>query len=244
MTFCLGIKVKEGLVAFADTRITSGNNTSTKKKISFEQKDKHSLFIMTSGLRSVRDKVVSYFNDLVRQEEEFNKLYKAVNTFGDLIKKVAEEDKVSLERSGLRFNLNTIMGGQLKDDEEHKLFLIYSEGNWVELDHYGAFVIIGNSSHGKTILNRVLKPDSTMIQALKAGFLSFDATRLSANDVDFPVDIATYLNGSFSMQEHRYEKQDLEPLSSFWEDEVQEALNRLPEEWIQELKTDNQIPIQ
>lgn len=241
MTFCLGIKVKEGLVAFADTRITSGNSTSTKKKISFEQKSNHSLFIMTSGLRSVRDKVVHYFNDMVRQEEEHNKLYKTVNAFGDLVKKVAEEDKLSLERSGLRFNLNTIIGGQLKDDEEHKLFLIYSEGNWVELDNYGAFVIIGNSSHGKTILNRVLKTNSTMTQALKAGFLSFDATRLSANDVDFPVDVAIYPSGSFSMREHRYEKKDLESLSSFWEAQVQEALNKLPEEWIRELTKSNQL---
>jgi len=244
MTFCLGIKVKEGLVAFADTRITSGNNTSSKKKISFEQMDNHSLFIMTSGLRSVRDKVIYYFNDMAKEKQEFNKLYKAVNAFGDLVKKVAEEDKVSLERSGLRFNLNTIIGGQLRDDEEHKLFLIYSEGNWVELDHYGSFVIIGNSSHGKTILNRVLKPDSSMTQALKAGFLSFDSTRLSANDVDFPVDVALYPMGSFKMQEHRYEKQDLEPISSFWETEVQEAMNRLPEEWINELKKNNQAPIQ
>ena len=52
MTYCLGIKVKEGLVAIADTRITSGINTSIKKKVHIEQHDHYSLFIMTSGLRS------------------------------------------------------------------------------------------------------------------------------------------------------------------------------------------------
>ena len=51
MTYCLGIKVKEGLLALADTRITSGTDTTVKKKISIEQKDNFSLFIMTSGLR-------------------------------------------------------------------------------------------------------------------------------------------------------------------------------------------------
>jgi putative proteasome-type protease len=56
MTYCLAIKVKEGLVAIADTRITSGTDTTMKKKILIEQKDQYSLFIMTSGLRSVRDK--------------------------------------------------------------------------------------------------------------------------------------------------------------------------------------------
>ena len=33
MTYCLGIKVKEGLLAIADTRITSGTDTTVKKKI-------------------------------------------------------------------------------------------------------------------------------------------------------------------------------------------------------------------
>jgi putative proteasome-type protease len=236
MTFCLGIKVKEGLVAIADTRITSGNAISIKKKISLEQRDSHSLFIMTSGLRSVRDKVISYFNDIDQTHLPFNKLYKAVNAFGELVKQVALEDKESLEKSGLRFNLNTIIGGQLKDDEEHKLFLIYSEGNWVELDQEGSFVIIGNSGHGKTILNRVLKNTSTMKQALKAGFLSFDSTRLSANDVDFPIDIAVYKKNSFSLSEHRYEKQDLEGISTIWESEVMASMDRLPDEWIDKIE--------
>ncbi len=82
MTYCLGIKVKEGLIAIADTRITSGTETTTKRKLFLEQKDHHSLFIMTSGLRSVRDKAILYFRELV-QEAEYNKLYKAVNAFED-----------------------------------------------------------------------------------------------------------------------------------------------------------------
>ena len=38
MTYCLGIKVKEGLVAIADTLITAGTETAVKKKIFIEQK--------------------------------------------------------------------------------------------------------------------------------------------------------------------------------------------------------------
>ena len=88
MTYCLGIKVKEGLVAIADTLITSGTETAVKKKIFIEQKDNFSLFIMTSGLRSVRDKAVVYFREQL-ENQEFNKLYKAANAFGQQIKRVA-----------------------------------------------------------------------------------------------------------------------------------------------------------
>lgn len=92
MSYCLGIKVKEGLVAIADTRITSGTDTSIKVKIMTEQKDKYSIFIMTSGLRSIRDKAIVYFKELIKRDE-YSKLYQVVNAFGEQVRRVAEEDK-------------------------------------------------------------------------------------------------------------------------------------------------------
>ncbi|CAG5016572.1 hypothetical protein DYBT9275_05583 [Dyadobacter sp. CECT 9275] len=232
MTYCLGVKVKEGLVAIADTRITAGTNTTVKKKVYVAQKGNYSLFMMTSGLRSVRDKAVHYFEELIEEGVVYNKLYKAVNAFGEQIKRVAEEDKAALERAGFKFNLNAIVGGQLKDDAEHKLFLLYSEGNWVELDQGSPYVIIGNSGQGKAILNRVLNENSTMKQALKAGFLSFDSTRVSNNDVDFPIDVILYKKDSFSVVEHRYEQKDLQRVAEIWADKLKQALDDIPEDWM------------
>ena len=235
MTYCLGIKTKQGLVAIADTRITAGKNKSTKKKVYVEQRDQHSLFIMTSGLRSVRDKAVIYFQELFSDGVVMhNKMYKAVNAFGEQVKRVAKEDEEALTKAGLKFNLNTIIGGQLKDDDEHKLFLIYSEGNWVELNDDSPYVIIGNSGHGKTLLNRVLTSDSTLQVALKAGFLSFDSTRISSNDVDFPIDVVLYDKGSFRLRENRYTDKDMEEVSEIWDTKLKEVLKELPENWIKD----------
>ena len=231
MTYCLGIKVKEGLLAIADTRITSGTDTTVKKKITVEQKDGFSLFIMTSGLRSARDKSIVYFNELL-ETKEFNKLYKAVNAFGEQVKRVSDEDKSSLERAGFKFDLHTIIGGQLKDDQEHKLFLLYPEGNWVELGQGAPYVVIGNSGHGKAILNRILTEDSSLKLALKAGFLSFDSTRVSSNNVDFPIDVALYKKDSFEIIEQRYEKKDLEYISVQWAEELKLALKHISEDWM------------
>ena len=235
MTYCLGIKTKQGLVAIADTRITAGKNKSTKKKVYVEQREQHSLFIMTSGLRSVRDKAVIYFQELFSEGVvQHNKMYKAVNAFGEQVKRVAKEDEEALEKAGLKFNLNTIIGGQLQDDEEHKLFLIYSEGNWVELNDDSPYVIIGNSGHGKTLLNRVLTSDSTLQTALKAGFLSFDSTRISSNDVDFPIDVVIYDKGSFEMRENRFTYKDMQEVSELWNSRLKEVLKELPENWIKD----------
>lgn len=235
MTYCLGIKTKQGLVAIADTRITAGTNRSTKKKVYVEQRDKHSLFIMTSGLRSVRDKAVIYFQELFNDEAiKYDKMYKAVNAFGDQIKRVAKEDIVALEKAGLKFNLNTIIGGQLENDDEHKLFLIYSEGNWVELNDDSPHVIIGNSGHGKTLLNRVLTSDATLKQALKAGFLSFDSTRISSNNVGFPIDVVLYNKDSFEMKESRYTLNDMRNVTELWDTKLKQVLYELPEDWMKE----------
>ncbi|MDB5109437.1 MAG: Proteasome subunit [Mucilaginibacter sp.] len=231
MTYCLGIKVKEGLVAIADTRITSGTDTTVKKKITIEQKDGFSLFIMTSGLRSTRDKSVVYFKELL-ETTEYNKLYKAVNAFGEQVKRVAKEDRESLEKAGFNFDLHSIIGGQLKDDHEHKLFLLYPEGNWVELGQGAPFIIIGNSGHGKPILNRTLNENSSLKLALKVGFLSFDSTRVSSNNVDFPIDVAIYKKDSFHIIEQRYEKKDLEIISTQWAEELKTALEHISEEWM------------
>jgi putative proteasome-type protease len=234
MTYCLGIKLKSGLVAIADTRISSGTETTTSKKISIHREEGQSLFLMTSGLRSVRDKAVTYFQEVLDEHpgQNFNKLYKAVNAFGEQLRRVAEEDKKALEKAGLYFNLFTIVGGQLKDDEEHKLYLLYPEGNWVEVGENTPFVIIGNSGYGKPILNRTLTYETSMSIALKTGFLSFDSTRVSANDVDFPIDVVLYKRDSFQMVEHRFEKDDLSKVSDFWAQELQVALQNIPEEWM------------
>lgn len=241
MTFCLGIKVRTGLVAIADTRITSGTHTTTSKKITTHQIGKNSFFVMTSGLRSVRDKAVTYFEEeLTEKDFKFNKLYKAVNAFGEQLRRVAKEDKEALASSGLFFNLHTIVGGQLADDETHKLFLIYPQGNWIEIGEATPFAIIGNAGYGQPILNRALTYESTLRYALKTGFLSFDSTRVSASDVGYPVDIVVYKSGSYELVEQRYTHADLKYLAVEWANKLKESVRDLPEDWIDKLLLENE----
>ncbi len=236
MTYCLGIKVKSGFVGISDSRITSGNETTRAKKVFTVNKDKHSFFIMTSGLRSVRDKAITYFREIIEDSDEsYDKLYKAVNAFAAQVKRAANEDKESLAAAGLSFNLNAIVGGQLEKDEEHKLYLLYPEGNWVEISEGSPFVIIGNNGYGKPILDRAIRYDSSMKFALKAGFLSFDATRISANDVDYPIDVVYYARDSYHIIERRYKKDELQKLSKFWNNTLSESIRKLPEDWLDKI---------
>ncbi len=233
MTYCLGIKTKTGLVALADTRLTSGSEVTTNKKISIHEVEHHSLFIMTSGLRSVRDKAITYFREVIAERDaNFNKLYKAVNAFGEQVRRVAREDKSALAEAGLSFNLYAIVGGQLQDDDEHKLYMLYPEGNWIEVGPNTPFFIIGNTGYGTPILRRSLRFETSLQDALKIGFLSFDSTRVSANDVDFPIDVAVYEKDSFHMNEHRFEKEDVEQIAHQWGALLVSSVQRLPSDWM------------
>lgn len=232
MTYCLGIKVKEGLIALADTRITSGSETTTAKKISIHSNGGNHLFLMTSGLRSIRDKAVTYFEEILETEDlEFDKMYKAVNAFGEQLRRVAAEDKQALAESGLLFNLFTIVGGKLKHDKEHKLYLLYPEGNWIEIGEATPFAIIGNSGYGKPILNRAVTYDSSIRFCLKTGFLSFDSTRVSANDVGYPLDVVIYHEETGLMVERRYTEEDTGAIGEMWGEKLKALIQEIPDYW-------------
>lgn len=246
MTFCLGINVHEGLVGIADTRVLSGSECITARKVTIYQQDGQALFVMTSGLRSLRDKTLTYFDETMTDEgASFDRLFKVVNAFTRQIRRVAHEDKEALTESGLFFNIHALVGGQCVNDREHKLYLVYPQGNWVEIGHGTPYHIIGALGYGKPILDRTLKHRDSMRFALKVGCLAFDSTRISAADVDFPVDVVLYKKDSHHIVEHSFGKEDLLDMTSWWQERLRSAVHDLPcnviDRALAELTSDEQL---
>src|SRR5437762_4770000 len=134
MTFCLGMAVQDGIVGIADSRVTSGNEIIQAKKVSIYRQDGGSFFVMTSGLRSVRDKALTYFDEAIAlQEEPCDRLFKIANLFAEQIRQVSSEDRPALVESGFKFDMHGLIGGQMFRDAKHVLYLIYPQGNWVEV---------------------------------------------------------------------------------------------------------------
>jgi putative proteasome-type protease len=128
-----------------------------------------------------------------------------------------------------------LVGGQLENDQEHKLYLIYPQGNWVEVSEGTPYCIIGETSYGKPLLDRVLRYHSDMDLALKVGFLAFDATRTSSASVEYPLDVVLYRHDTFDIIEHRFQKEDLVEISSWWQSRIYESVEKLPSKWIDRL---------
>jgi putative proteasome-type protease len=234
MTFCLGITVDQGLVGIADTRLLSGNECLIARKTATYQGPGFSFFVMNSGLRSLRDKVLLHFEEaFARSTEARDRLSKVVDLYAREVRRVAGEDRAALESSNLSFNISSLIGGQMGADSSHRLFLVYPEGNWVEVGPDTPYQIIGASGFGKPILERSVTRTDSMSYAFKVGILAFDATRLCAADVDFPIDVLLYQKGSFEMIEHRYERDDLRQISNWWQERMRRSVQELPSEWVE-----------
>jgi putative proteasome-type protease len=234
VTFCLGINVSDGLVGIADTRVISGNeNISARKVSTFKQGDGTSFFVMTSGLRSVRDKVVTYLEEdlrgerVHRLEEPVERLLMAAQ-----MRRVYSEDGEALTRSGLPFNLHALVGGQFAGDTTAKLYLVYPQANWIEVGQSTPYQIIGAGGYGKPVLDRTLKYDDSMQFALKVGCLAFDSTRISAADVDFPIDVVLYFAATRTMITRRFEEDDLVEIWQGWQDRLRTSVTNLPSQWL------------
>jgi putative proteasome-type protease len=235
MTFCLGIRVKDGLVGLADTRVTAGHEFITAKKMCSYKLEEGSFFFMTSGLRSVRDKTVTYFDHFLKNRSEpFRYMFEVVNAIAGFIRKVASEDRSYLLENGTAFSINVLLGGKLKEDDVHRLYQIYPEGNWVEIGPGTPYHIIGETGYGKPVLDRTLKFADSLTFALKVGCLAFDSTRISAADVGLPLDVVLFQASTegYELIEHRYERDDFMQLSNTWQNRLRCSIDNLSPDWL------------
>lgn len=231
MTFCIGIRVNAGLVVLSDTRVVKGSETSRKSKLSTMTDGRSEAVVMTSGLRSVRDKVVARLEDRLAAGTEFDRFHQFATTYGDELRAVRAEDEAALADGGLTFNSNAILAGKFPNDSDPVLMHIYPEGNWVEATDDAPYIIIGRSSYGKPILDRLLRADSTLKQAITLAYLAFDATSASATDVDFPIDIGVLPREREHFATRRFTREDMAHVHATWHEHLREALDRLPTPW-------------
>jgi len=229
MTFCIGIKVRQGLLALADTKIVKGEEHLRRGKISSANINGNQWWLMTSGLRSVRDKVVTYLDlELAEREPPLEYLFELANHFGTQLRRVREEDGPSLAASNLAFNLHAIIGGQLVKDPHPRMYYIYPEGNWIESTDDSPYFIVGRTHYAKPILDRLLTVETALQQTLALAFLAFDATATSVTDVGYPIDVIIAEAQSRITNQQRFEAVDLEPVAQWWHQTLAVALNDFP----------------
>jgi putative proteasome-type protease len=118
-------------------------------------------------------------------------LFDVATLLGENLREVRKRDGAYLTQNNIDSSASFIIGGQIRG-ERMRLFLLYSEGNFIEATPETPFFQIGETKYGRPIIDRVIKPTSTMMEAAKCVLVSFDSTMRSNVSVGLPIDMALY----------------------------------------------------
>ena len=80
-------------------------------------------------------------------------MYHAARIVGECVRRVSEIDRASLERDSFSFNVNLLLGGQVRG-EEPALYLIYPQGNPLQATEDSPYLQLGECKYGRPILDR------------------------------------------------------------------------------------------
>ena len=240
MTYCCGVLVREGLVMVADTRTNAGlDNISTFRKLNvYVQPGERVMAIASSGNLSISQSVVSMLNEGMANsttgeiETLMNAptMFQAAQRVGQAIRRIYDIEAPALEASDVKFDVSFLFGGQIKG-EKLRLYMIYTAGNFIECTNDTPYLQIGEHKYGKPILDRAVRYDVNIHDALKIGLLSMDSTLRSNLGVGMPIDVAVIRRDACDAELiHRIEPGDsyFHDLSERWSAALRAAHMAIP----------------
>jgi putative proteasome-type protease len=216
MTYCAGILVDQGLVMIADTRTNAGvDNISQYRKLhTFERAGERALAICTAGNLSITQSALSLLREgrssggdsgEVETLSTVPTMFRAAQLVGWAVRKAVAEVKHELEEAGIDCNASFLFGGQISG-EAPALYLVYSQGNFIQCSDDTHFLQIGEHKYGKPILDRAITGDMDLYDALKVGLISFDSTMRSNLSVGAPLDLCVIRRNDLHIElKHRIE---------------------------------------
>jgi putative proteasome-type protease len=198
MTYCVGLLLNEGMVLLSDTRTNAGldNIATYRKMFVFEQPGERVITVMTAGSLSVTQTTIARLREAIEDADsdedtsimKAHTLLKVAEIVGNTLAAVRRDvdEKLSAMKQGATASM--IVAGQRRGGAM-RMFLIYPEGNFIEATEDTPFLQIGEHKYGKPILDRVVKPTTSLEDAQKAVLLSMDSTLRSNLSVGMPLDL-------------------------------------------------------
>jgi putative proteasome-type protease len=198
MTYCVGLQLQDGIVMLSDSRTNAGvDSISTFGKMhTWEKPGERALVLATAGNLSLSQSVVTLLKQGFTNEGgqtcdlmQAASMFEAAGMVGAAIREVARRDGEGLKEQGVEPNLSMLLGGQIVG-RPHELYLLYYAGNFIRATVDTPFLQIGEIKYGKPILDRVITPDTPLLQAAKCALVSMDSTLRSNISVGLPLDLA------------------------------------------------------
>jgi putative proteasome-type protease len=241
MTYCLGIINRCGIVMAADSRTNAGVDyiSAYKKLFEFSVADDRTILLCTSGNLSITQDVLAKVNRDIQKQEEINlytvpSMYDIAYYLGNTIRQIQERERPWLEKDNIDFHCNILCGGQIRG-EEPQLYLIYSQGNFIQATPETPYLQIGETKYGKPILDRTITYDTTIEDVAKCALLSIDSTMKSNISVGPPINLVMYRTDRFRVDRKLHLKSGdpyLSKMQQLWGESLRQAFESIPNiEW-------------
>ena len=238
MTYCLAIKIDEGLVFCSDSRTNAGPDqvSSFSKLHQFSVPGERHLVLLSSGNLATTQAVVDEIQRDLREGAA-----RTINTpeylvdiadyIGQLNIETQKKYAPSGEEAGFNAEATFILGGQIRH-EEPELYLIYSAGNHIRASTQHPYLQIGETKYGKPILDRIVEPHTPSETAMRCALVSMDSTIRSNATVGPPIELLFVERDALDKKQsyHQFEQDSpyLIDLREAWNEKVVQAFNGLP----------------
>jgi len=237
MTYCLAIRLDEGLVFMSDTRTNAGiDNISTYRKLHVLQPTPDRVFVLQSAgsLATTQEVLDRIQHDLDAPGEQeslatVTKMYEAALYIGRLGYEVSQRHQQALSAVGADGTATFILGGQIAGSPAD-LLLVYPEGNYIRASDDRPFLQIGELKYGKFMLEIAVEADAGLVAATKFALGSMMSTAHANLSVGPPYDLGIYRNNSLQVDEFRITEDSilLARLKGMWQRHVRAAVGELP----------------
>lgn len=234
MTYCVAISVGAGMVFCSDSRTNAGvDQVSTYSKMfRFDLGPERQFVILTAGNLATTQSTMAQLKKDIRSQTAVN--LNTVTSIGDAADYLGEVSRQVQDRHGLGaqggFQASFILGGQIAG-MDHRIVLIYPEGNHITSSKDTPYLQIGESKYGKPILDRILNVDTSLETAAICALVSMDSTMRSNLTVGPPIEVQLYHANSFQLQPYyRLEEGSdyLRDIKRAWDQNIKQAFNQMP----------------
>lgn len=239
MTYCVGLKLHKGMIFVSDTRTNAGfdNVARFRKMYTWEVAGDRAINLMTAGNLATTQATVGLLNERTKAPEnrrlsilEMPSMFETAQLVGRTLREVISEHREHGMAASGDFDASIIVGGQVGNGKP-TMFMVYPEGNFIEVSDDTPFLQIGEIKYGRPILVRAHDPSMSFADGLKLLMLSFDSTMQANLSVGLPLDIAIYSNDTHTFsQRYRITENDAQykRVSSGWSDALRSAFDAVP----------------
>lgn len=237
MTYCLAIKLDQGLIFASDSRTNAGTDqvSSYSKMYAWGKENERQFVLLSAGNLATTQSVVNQLHRDIKDHAETSLatvpyMTDAAEYIGAT--SIAHQSRYSDATMNAGFNPKAtfILGGQIKGSEPD-LFMIYPQGNYIMTPEAAPFLQIGEIKYGKPILDRIVHPDTPVEDAMRCALVSMDSTMRSNVTVGPPIELAVYRKDAYQVGCYRkFESDDpyLLELKASWDARLTAAFSDLP----------------